>query len=749
MLADRFREESASLAREEKLKKSLYHGASALTLLATMYVAPSAAFAQSANAPGAAVPAVGVAEVVVTAQRRQENIQNVPISINAVSGDALIKTGITTTGELQQVVPGLTISAVGSGFVSYTYIRGGGTNQLDAGSDPSVAYFVDDIYIGGTSGLQFGLFDIDHVEVLKGPQGTLFGRNAASGAISIVTARPSSTFNGYADVNVGNYAAVIARGSVTGPITKDGSLLGRLSGFYERHEGYTKNLLPGGTDPGYVSAGGARGQLEWSHENLTVLLAADFLTSRDGMTNQFLTGASVGGLVKPTLPEPTDQSFFRHYYDLNGYENQNAYDASARIELKTGIGTFTSISAFRSNKFDRLQDQDATEYNAYILGSSETDHTFSQELRLAGDALDRFHYLAGLYYYNARTVANYTVNLGPAFATTLPPGSGLSDDFTLNTQSYAAFGQATYDLTRRVSLTVGGRYTEDDKQDQRTVNRAIPPPNKVYTVDPQVKFHAFTPAVTLNFKPNDNILAYFSYREGFKSGGFQALGAASATLANIPFLPEHVASYEVGLKTGFFDRRLVADVALFQSDITDQQVSHVDTTFAPPYPVLIENAGQTRDDGIDINLEARPFPALTLTANATLQDARFLQYQSGAISYAGRHQLRSPNFTGYVSAEYAVPTEVGKFTLRGDYSYQSTEFFDPTNTSLPGLFSPAYGVGNARLTFTPNRAPLLLAAYVRNISDTHYFVNVAISGPTGVADPGAPRTYGVELNYRF
>jgi outer membrane receptor protein involved in Fe transport len=187
-------------------------------------------------------------DIIVTATKRSESAQRVPIAMTAVSGDTMSKLGVMSTDRLQAVAPALSVSAVGSGFVSYTYIRGGGTNQIDIGADPSVAYFVDEIYIGGTAGLQFDLFDVDHVEVLKGPQGTLFGRNAASGAISIVTKRPAAAQEGYLSLEGGNYGTFTGRAGLSGPIANS-DFRYRISLGYKSHDAYTKNL-GGGEDPG-------------------------------------------------------------------------------------------------------------------------------------------------------------------------------------------------------------------------------------------------------------------------------------------------------------------------------------------------------------------------------------------------------------------------------------------------------------------------------------------------------------------
>jgi iron complex outermembrane receptor protein len=698
-------------------------------------------FAQS---PGSASDAAAsVEEVIVTAQKRAENLQDVPLSITAVSGATLEKVGVTSADGLQRLAPGLTMSTVGSGFVSYTYIRGGGTNQIDPGSDPSVAYFVDEVYIGGAAGLQFDLFDLDHVEVLKGPQGTLFGRNAASGAISIVTRRPSSTFEADFDAQFGDYSHVLLRGGLSGPINRDGSLRFRASAVHRGRDAFTDNLT-GGPDPGDIDSRGARAQLEWQGEDLTVLLSADALRARNGQTNSFISSQNVSALVDPTLPQPTDQSFFAHYYDLIGHENQDVSNFTGRIEWTTSIGTVTSISAYRWNKFDRVQDQDSTLYSSFLLNSVERDKTYSQELRLTGDAFDRLRYVAGLFYYHADIDSFFRVNAGPAFPAAPVRGQFATDTRRILTESYAVFGQVSYDLTDQFTLTLGGRYSEDQKEDRRTVKGFLAPP---YSVDPKPTFHGFTPAVSLEYRPHEDVMAYFSYREGYKSGGFQALLAPTAAVASTPFLPEHINSYEAGVKATFFDRRLLTNLALFRADITDQQVSRTLNATT----VLIDNAGQTRAEGVDVQATLTPVRGLTLSADFTIQKAEFRRYQSGSVSFAGNRQLRSPDFAGYFSAEYVIPIgSLGDLSLRGDYSYRSKTFYDQANSTVPGLYAPAYDLSNARATLAPSAlSDLNFSVFVKNVGNEHYYQNIAANGQSGLAVPGEPRTYGVEVQYQY
>jgi iron complex outermembrane receptor protein len=653
----------------------------------------------------------------------------------------LAKSGVGDIDDLQHYAPGLTISDVGSGFVSYTYIRGGGTNQIDAGSDPSVAYFIDDVYIGGTAGLQFDLFDIDHVEVLKGPQGTLFGRNAASGAVSITTAPPSSTFGGWFDADVGNYSAYTLRGGVTGPITADGRWLYRVSFGARYRDGFTENLA--GPDPGTVRNYGGRGQIEYVGDDVTFLLTAGGLSGRDGMTNQFLSSANKSGLLSAAAIAalPCCTSFYKQYYNVDGFEHQNLEELTGRLEWKTPIGKWTSITALRSNIYNRLQDQDSTIADSYSLGSHEEDNTFSQEIRLVGEAA-QWHWIGGLYYYHGRVTDDWLLATGPAFYTAPFLLGNATDDSTITTDSYAAFGQGSYDFTDALSLTVGGRYSVDQKKDQRTVQSFLSPP---FTVDPRARWHSFDPSTSLNYKITPDTMAYASYRQGYKSGGFQTLLPSTPQIASTPFLPEHVKSYEVGVKSEWFDHRFLADIAVFRSDITDQQISRIITATN----ISIDNAGATRTDGVDLTLSAKPIHSLSVDTSMTFQHARFQQYQNGSVSYAGNTQLRSPDFTGSFGAEYKFDLPRGAdLSLRAEYTYQAEEFFDAANTKNPGYYQPGYGLANARITYTPAHGDWNVALWGKNLGNTEYYRNIAL-GVSGIAVPGDPLTFGGTFNIKF
>ena len=709
--------------------------------------ATSTQAAPTEAAPAQAAAPEGLGDIVVTAQKRSERLQDVPISIVAVTAASLSRSGINNADGLQRIAPGLSISNVGSGFVSYTYLRGAGTNTIDAGADPSIAYYLDEVYLGAKAGLQFDLLDVDRVEVLKGPQGTLFGRNAAAGAISVTSRRPSETFAGDFSGEIGAYDGRLVRGSVSGPLAGD-SLAFRLSIGGRHQAGFTDNLA-GGRDPGRVNTLAGRAQLQFTGNDVTFLLTGEALRARNGMTNQFidaLPGATLSAAAVATLPP--GESFYRHYYNYDGFEHQDSRAVTGRLEWSTPIGSLTSISAYRDDHFVRAQDQDGTIKDAFVLNTDERTRTFSQEVRLASDDdASRLKWLIGGYFYHANVHTRFDVITGRDFAVAALRGVTRNDIGVIKTDSFAAFAQATYDITDKFSLTAGGRYTNDKKDDARTV--IAPAPFASYVVHPSGQWDSFDPAVTLDYKPMHDVLLYASYKQGFKSGGFQSLLPASAAIANTTYNPEKVKSYEAGFKTSWLNRRITFNASLFQADVINQQIARSVTTTQ----IFIDNAGATRARGVDVEFIVRPLSALQLSSNFTYQHARFRKYDSAGISYAGFAQLRSPDFTGIFSADYDLPLRnEAKLALHGEYSYRSTTYFDNANgivngVRVPGLYQPSFGLLNANVTLHSAGDRWSVGAFARNITDKHYFRNVATA--QGLAVPGDPFTFGASFGLHF
>ncbi|BCW90917.1 Vitamin B12 transporter BtuB [Alphaproteobacteria bacterium SO-S41] len=688
--------------------------------------------------------------IVVTAQKRATNLQKVPLSVAAVTAKTLESAGISTLDSVQRLTPGMNMSSIGSGFVSYTYIRGAGTNVIDSGSDPSVAFFVDEVYIAGTAGLQFDLLDIERIEVLKGPQGTLFGRNAAGGAVSIITKRPSDTLDAWASADVGDYGLFAVRGGVTGPFAEGSKWAYRLAAAHRQRDAFTDN--PAGLDPGFIDNYTARGQVMYQDDSFTFLLTGDYFTSDNGMSNFFLSSANKLGLLTPAAVAalPADQSFYRVYYNVDGFEQQDTFSLTARMEGDIGFAKLTSISAYRDNQFVRLQDQDGSRADGYALGTDQQDVTFSQELRLSQDT-DRLHWIAGIYYYHNETKRQDTLDSGPDFAVPALQNSFGFYGNNITTESYAIFGQATYEIFTDFSVTLGARYSKDKKtSDQRTDPLG---PGPLFTAHLTPEWDSFDPAVILEYQVTPDIMLYGSYRQGYKSGGFQSLPGSLALALNV-YAPEEVKSYEVGAKTQFFDNRLRVNVALFDTRIDNQQILRIPTAGTS----IIDNAGKTRTQGVDVSISAVLSDYFRIDWSSTFQHARFEEYLSNCAgtppvcgaNFAGNRQLRSPDFQTSVTAEANIPLGgSGELTLRGEYAYQSQVFFDAANTTTPGTFQPGYGIFNARITYTPPAGNWDVSVFGKNLSDEEYYRNVAISGPSGVGTPGDPMTFGVTLNWRL
>jgi len=714
------------------------HSTTWLVASAVIALIPGIAFAQDQADDSAA--SEGITDIVVTAQKRAESSQRVPISIAAVDEASLAKVGAVTLDSVQRMTPGMTLSTVGSGFVSYTYVRGAGTNVIDIGADPSVAYFVDEVYQAGTAGLQGDLLDVARIEVLKGPQGTLFGRNAAAGAVSIITKRPENEFSAWANGDVGTYNAFNLSGGITGPLDGDGALRYRFALGHRQRDGYVDNLA--GKDPGNVNSWTGRGSFEYVGDSLTAQISADFVRLRNGMTPQFPSTTAIVILTPAALAAlPAGQDFSHRYYDYVGFENQDAWSVTGRLEWDFGAAKLTSVTGYRYSHFTRSQDHDGTSANSWRFDNEEQNRTFSQELRLSGDS-DWLNWLVGGFYYNNRAQRRDQITFGPDFQ--VPAMVAFPGDYghKLHTESYALFGQLTFNITDELSLIAGGRYTHDTKTSDQDHDPYGPAAR--FQVKLAKTWDSFDPAVTVQYKPSETLMLYASYRQGFKSGGFQTLPGTVA-LASTPFDPEKVKAWEAGFKSSFLDRHVVLNIAAFHNDIVNQQILRLPT----PTVTLVDNAGGTRAKGVDVTLSLLPFSGLRIDGSMTYQQARFTRYLNGTIDYAGNHQLRSPDFTATLAAEYTIPLKAGEIALRGDMFHQSKIFFDGANLSLPGGFQPGYTLFNARLSFRPGGGNFDIAAYVRNLTNKQYYRNIAVQGPSGVGTPGEPLTAGLSVSWKL
>jgi len=686
--------------------------------------------------------------VIVTAQKVEESAQDVPISIDVIDSNTLEKTRVTTLRDLLELSSGLSISTTGNGFATFTYIRGAGSSVFSDDSDPSVAYFVDEVYVAGQSGLQPDLLDVERIEVLKGPQGTLFGRNASAGAISIIQKRPSETFEAWAAADIGSSELFAARGGFSGPLTSDGAWRYRVAGSHRQRNGFADT--PFDRDPGAIETFAGRAALEYDGENLNALFTGDFFTSDNAQTHLFLSSLffdpSLCSIIEvtacATLPVRGEDFFGTFTPNLEGFQTQDTYSLTSRIEWTLPFATLTSITGYRNSEFNRVQDQDTTEFDSFVFNNFVTNKSFSQELRLSSVG-ERFRWVAGLYYFDSNAIRNDRFDVGPVFP--VPFLRGMSPDWNqdIDVTSYAVFGQATYEATDKLSLTVGGRYTRDEKTSNRR-DRPFGFP-VYYTLSLSPEFEAFDPMAAIDYKASENVLLYASFRQGFKSGGFQSL-PSSLAVAQVVFDPEKVKSYELGIKSQWLDNRLLVNAALFSVDITNQQLLRIPDFTA----TLTDNAGQSESNGIDITISALVSDRLRFDWNSTFQKARFVDYVSGVDDFSGNNQLRSPDVTTSLVGEYTHPIRgAGDLVFRGEHSYRSDIFFDPLNTTRAGSFQPSYSLVNARITFVPDNGNWDFSLWGKNLTDEQYFGSIALNGLDGLGAPADPLTFGASLNWNW
>ncbi len=732
-------------------------GFKAHALLGSALAAGALGVASAATA--ADQQATTVETIIVTANKRAQNLQDVPVSISALGGEVLGKTGSASIATLQQYVPGLNIDSSLGNLSADIFLRGDGTSRLNAGGDPAVAMYEDEVYIGGQAGIQFDLLDVDSIDVLKGPQGTLYGRNAAAGAIAITTKKPSPSFDFTSDTSVGDYNLVMERASVTGPIggTND-ALLYRLSVGYERRDGFTDNLLDGGKPVDNISHLAARGQLAWVGDTFSFRISAEGQMVRDGMVAETIQSAQDTGLLPVPFPltPPFDCPGLTPYHQCfsdNGYQNQDLFAVTERADWTTAIGVLTSLTGYRHSRFANAQDEDGTAIPFLFTSFYDFGSQFSEELRLADKETPatRIHWVVGAYYLHTRYRENAFLNVAQ--------GAVTEDDFNIfQLNSYAVFGQAAVDITPRLTLTAGGRYTYDSKSDFRvdTVD-AFP----FYNVAPSGNWHAVNPSVTLSYKLTDDVLAYASYRQGWISGGFQDVFPQSALAATTAFNPETVNAFTAGIKSAWFDHRLTINAEAFRMNYVDLQVQQTELIGAGGFITVTNNAGAAADSGLDLTIEAVPVPHLTLSADMTLQDPVFTNYVSpvgtpagSAFNYTNNTIEDQSKFSGSFAAQYAFPLPGdSSFTVRAEYTYRSKFFADPVETNAPGTFQPGYGLLNFEATYKPRGGWWSLEFWLRNAANTLHYDDIGVSQQTGGPSQESalvmlsePRTFGVQLS---
>ena len=753
-------------------RRNVLFGASALG-----FVFSQSAYAQvetsplSEEAPDEEESTARLGRVVVTAQRREESAQDVPVSLTAVSGAELEAKAVSDLDTLSQGIVGISYDNT-SIATPELYIRGVGTNRRDIGSDPSSAVYVDEIYQPRFSNVLSGLVDLERIEVLRGPQGTLFGRNTIGGAISATTSAPSDEFEGRVYGTLGNKENVAAGGSISGPITD--RLRARLSGGYSDAEGFMFDDVSG-KDNG-VRSFTIRGKIEYDlTDNLLFRMGANYTDTNQGGT--FLHAANTPLFIASPLINQAAALDGDRYHGNYSRPGENAIEnqqVDARLIWNADAVTVTAIGSWIGFEQTASQDLDATAFDIVNYDGATNTDTYSAELRVAsnngGGATfgDRLSWVAGVYFFNDQgdesalftTGVDSIVSFLAANPTLTPPfnpGTLRKPDQTnqsTDMTSLAVYGQGTLSLTDKLSLTLGARYTEDNRDFVHDSINGLPGvPLPVVPVSfsrpGNLKSDSFDPKIGLEYRPKDDLLFYASYSEGFKSGAVQST-ATTIQIAERVAAPETVKAYEVGMKSEFFDNHLRFNIAAFQNEFEDLQVRRVVVFPGGFSSAIIENAASSIIKGLEIESSAVVTPQLQINASYAWLDASYDSYvvdANAGIDFSGNDLVRTPNHRFNADAVYTKDLRDAELQLRLAYNYIGEFYFQPAN--LPRDFEDAHGLvsASARYTF-PNRTTSV-QLWGRNLGDEEYRTYSNLLDQQVTEGWSERRTYGVTVMQRF
>ena len=709
-------------------------------------------------------------EIIVTAQKKTENAQDVPISISAYSGEALESLGVEGTADLGQLVPGLEISSSsGAGSQLIVTLRGVGLNDFNTNNSGPVGIYSDEVYISSPILTAFQFFDTERVEVLKGPQGTLYGRNTTGGAIKFVSNKPTEELEFSARGAYSSFNTTSLEAAVSGPLTDN--IRGRVAIAKDDSDGYLRNIA-GNRDENGKDTLFWRGILDFDVTD-AISLRANIHGARD-RSPAFKTthlgtgpgGSDALGYVGPTDPREGN---------YNRTENVNVDSFGGYLEANFQFGDISVTSVTAYDEADSLypEETDSSPLQLIEIDYGVESETITQELRIQSEG-DRFDWLLGGYYLDENLTQNQTVDL---FRALRPLTGGLFDDGSgtggapvlfarsLNnqdTQTYAVFGQADYDLTDKLTVSVGARYT-DEKRDftataalEELATFGVPSAPLYAFPDLNLSEDAFSWRIGADYQATENILLYANASRGFKSGGFNggflSLDPTEAQAQTMPYEAEYLTAYEAGFKSDLLENRLRLNGSIFMNDFEDLQVLTLLNRGPGSTPLqVLDNASDAKVLGAEFDAIFYPAENFLLNLTASFLDSELQNFQSaGGTDLSGNRLAKTPSrsLSGLARYDHNLG-ELGSVYLQGSFAYKSEIFFSPENNPLTS--QKAYKLVNARLGYEAESGNWGAAIFANNLSDEEYLFNSTNLSDFGIVTQyyGAPRSYGVELTVDF
>ncbi|WP_380873949.1 TonB-dependent receptor [Sphingomonas sp. DBB INV C78] len=735
----------------------------------------------------------GLEEIVVTAQKREERLQDTPLAVSAVTADTIEARGITDVSNLTAIAPSITVTTAPASSSNTTiFIRGVGNGEPILTADAPVSLYVDGIVLGRSTGAVFDLVDLERIEVLRGPQGTLYGRNTIGGAVNLITAKPADEFGGSLKFSYGSFNQWQARGSVDSGEFGDSGIKLKLSYVHREQDGYVNDTTaPGDEDPGALNIDALRAAVRFDKGGAFRADYAFDYNHRESFAPFFqatvmrpdvlayLNSSPFFGGNPPLISTKRLKDVIA---DDDGLLTDRVYGHTLTLEWDIGENTtLRSLTGYRDwhnvDRGDELDGQGGIlgfQVSPAILGpgnpfiplgvrpvslfTSSNDrgqHQWTQEFNLLGQIGDSFDYVVGFFYFDEKSFeANQQF---PLLVLTFPPnppfGVPLSTPliYKHKSESVAGFAQGTYRFTDQLSLIAGIRYTEDKK----TLTQTAP---VVRSPDP-AKFDRVNWAVSLNYQATDDILAYGRIATGYKAGGFNA-----RSLGSNSFKPEDLTNFELGLKSELWDRRLRLNLAAFYTDHKDLQINQFVSGTGGAASNTV-NAGKAQYYGLEGEMQVAPTDGLLLGGSFGYLHRKYKEFllldpvtnQLVDVSDTA-HFPYSAKWTANAMAQYTVPEfDFGQLAFRMDYNYRSGVYFFPSTIGTPfneEIKAGGRGLFDGRITLSKvklgsNEASI--AVWGKNLFDKKYRVHGIDFGGLGFAGNvyGEPQSFGVDVNFDF
>ena len=733
-------------------------------------------------------PARGqIEEVVVTAQHRAESLQEVPVTVTALGADQLEKADIYDATSIALHAPGMSYGEFSPGQAIIS-LRGVSSADDGAGLDNSVALFLDGVYIGRLATINFDMFDLDRVEVLRGPQGTLFGRNAIGGAINVVSSKPSDELTAKVGVTAGNEAILRYRALVSGPITD--SVSGKVSFTHREHDGFVRNVVLN-KDHQDENTTSVRGQLRFETEQSEWLLSADWM--EDDREDMGRTPIFDGAPVLAILAANGVTGPRQNATSADGFSDRNASGVSLQGDIEFDKGTLTSITAFRSAETDWEMLSVGVPlgglglpFDEVIDDIVEEIDTFSQELRWTSNLGGSFEYTAGLYFFTEDTdrteifritrAGTFADPANPFRITDVGDQAVIGNEYsrTANeTTSYAAYAQGTWEPNEQWRFTLGGRFTVDDKDYTAvSVNCDLVFANdpsiigtqfenfapcggrpgslnviaEAFEVNPSDDWSDFSPKIAAQYFPNDSVMLFGSVAKGFKSGGFAGSQGVESVASN-PVDPETVINYEFGFKGDLLDDSLRLNITGFYMDYEDLQIVRFGPVPSSPFGTfLTTNIGSADISGLETEFTWYATDNFRVSGHVALLNSEVNDLVINGNDLSGSDLRQAPELTYNLLLNYNLPMDTGNWDFRVEFSHVDEQINDYLNQNT---VIQEHDLLDARVAWTSPDEEWEVAVWGKNITDDDYISHSYVIGPGVIGVWGAPATYGVTVNWNL